>query len=56
MVTVYRIISVRGRGNNQFEVATHKDSGPNDYMFVKRENVTNPEVLDEWLSANKGFN
>ena len=56
MVTVYRVISVRGRGKNQFEVATHKDSGPNDYMFVKRENVTNPEVLDAWLSANKGFN
>ena len=50
VVSVERVVAHRGseRGDVLFQVAVGEDCGPDDYIWVRQEQVANPEVLVEY--------
>ncbi len=52
-IVVERVISHRGLGKDvMFQVASGEDCGPNDYVWVREEQVSNPEMLVAYLQAS----
>jgi hypothetical protein len=51
-LTVERVISHRGADKDMmFQVAAGEDCGPNDYVWVREEQVANPEKLVVYLQS-----
>jgi len=51
-VVVERVVGHRGAGRDMmFQVAVGEDCGPNDYIWVREEQVANPEKLVAYLQS-----
>lgn len=46
---VYRVIEMKAGRTPRFLVATEEDVGPDDYVWVTKKDVQNPEVLDRFV-------